>query len=177
MAISTALTRPLQLLTRFMQWSSAVIVMGIVSYLINKGPRGQHLIFQEVIVRPSHSFFFFFPGKNLLTFRQAVLSVAFFLPAFISPFLPKALSKFVLAIDLIFSYLYDLCLHPSNSTYANVLQLVDRVHLRCSGLQLAQLPHPRSPGPRLRDQEGERVLHLPGFVSTCLPTPTERQTC
>jgi len=122
-------------------------------------------------------FFFFFPGKNLLTFRQAVLSVAFFLPAFISPFLPKALSKFVLAIDLIFSYLYDLCLHPSNSTYANVLQLVDRVHLRCSRLQLAQLPHPRSPGPRLRDQEGERVLHLPGFVSTCLPTPTERQTC
>ncbi|KAL2215135.1 membrane-associating domain-containing protein [Thermoascus aurantiacus ATCC 26904] len=85
MAISTALTRPLQLLTRFMQWSSAVIVMGIVSYLINKGPRGQHLIFQEVI---------------------AVLSVAFFLPAFISPFLPKALSKFVLAIDLIFSYLW-----------------------------------------------------------------------
>lgn len=38
------------------------------------------------------------------------MSVAFFLPAFVSPFLPKALSKFVLAIDIIFSYLY---VHPS----------------------------------------------------------------
>ncbi|PYH97483.1 hypothetical protein BO71DRAFT_318317 [Aspergillus ellipticus CBS 707.79] len=77
--------RPAQLVTRFMQWASAVIVMGITSYFIHKGPRGQHIIYQEVI---------------------AVLSVVFFLPAFVSPFMPHALSKFVLGIDLVFSYLW-----------------------------------------------------------------------
>ncbi|KAI9926137.1 hypothetical protein ASPWEDRAFT_622364 [Aspergillus wentii DTO 134E9] len=82
---TSAIARPLQLVTRAMQWISAVIVMGITSYFISKGPRGQHIIYQEVI---------------------AVMSVAFFLPAFVSPFLPKALSKFVLAIDIIFSYLW-----------------------------------------------------------------------
>ncbi|KAL2005165.1 hypothetical protein VTN00DRAFT_3015 [Thermoascus crustaceus] len=85
MAISTSVTRPLLLITRFMQWSSAVIVMGLVSYFINRGPRGQHIIYQEVI---------------------ATMSVAFFLPAFLSPFMPSVLSKFVLAIDVIFSYLW-----------------------------------------------------------------------
>jgi hypothetical protein len=59
--------------------------MGLTSYFISKGPTGQHIIYQEVI---------------------AVLSVVFFLPAFVSPFLPTALSKFVLAIDVIFSYLW-----------------------------------------------------------------------
>jgi hypothetical protein len=34
-----------------------------------------------------------------------VLSVVFFIPAFISPFLPTVLGRFVLAIDVIFSYL------------------------------------------------------------------------
>ncbi|KAJ5885467.1 hypothetical protein N7495_009977 [Penicillium taxi] len=85
MALTTALTRPLQLFIRCLQWSSAVIVMGITSYFIHKGPKGQHIIYQEVI---------------------ACISVVFFLPAFISPFLPKALSKFVLLIDLVFSYLW-----------------------------------------------------------------------
>ncbi|KAJ5667728.1 uncharacterized protein N7477_006298 [Penicillium maclennaniae] len=85
MAYSTAISRPLQLATRTIQWCSAVIVMGLTSYFISKGPTGQHLIYQEVI---------------------AVLSVVFFLPAFVSPFLPTALSKFVLAIDVIFSYLW-----------------------------------------------------------------------
>ncbi|GFF49450.1 hypothetical protein IFM58399_08558 [Aspergillus lentulus] len=82
---SSAVARPLQLITRVLQWSSAVIVMGITSYFIHLGPRGQHLIYQEVI---------------------STLSVAFFLPAFISPFMPTALGKFVLAIDVIFSYLW-----------------------------------------------------------------------
>ncbi|KAF4267292.1 hypothetical protein KXW98_007766 [Aspergillus fumigatus] len=82
---SSSVARPLQLITRLIQWSSAVIVMGITSYFIHLGPRGQHLIYQEVI---------------------STLSVAFFLPAFISPFMPTALSKFVLAIDVIFSYLW-----------------------------------------------------------------------
>lgn len=49
--ISNALVRPLQLITRVMQWCSAVIVMGITSYFINRGPKGQHIIYQEVIVR------------------------------------------------------------------------------------------------------------------------------
>ncbi|KAJ5467934.1 hypothetical protein N7475_005686 [Penicillium sp. IBT 31633x] len=85
MIFSTAIARPLQLATRVMQWISAVIVMGFTSYFINHGPRGQHMIYQEVI---------------------AVLSVIFFLPAFISPFRPSALSRLVLAIDVIFSYLW-----------------------------------------------------------------------
>ncbi|EAW13514.1 uncharacterized protein ACLA_055620 [Aspergillus clavatus NRRL 1] len=83
--LSSTVARPLQLITRVMQWSSAVIVMGITSYFIHRGPRGQHIIYQEVI---------------------ATLSVVFFLPAFISPFMPSALSRFVLAIDVIFSYLW-----------------------------------------------------------------------
>ncbi|KAL2868958.1 uncharacterized protein BJX67DRAFT_379450 [Aspergillus lucknowensis] len=83
--VSQALTRPLMLATRALQWISAVIVMGITSYFINKGPRGQHIIYQEVI---------------------AVLSVVFFLPAFLSPFMPKMLSPFVFLIDVVFSYLW-----------------------------------------------------------------------
>ncbi|KAJ5198650.1 uncharacterized protein N7498_007767 [Penicillium cinerascens] len=85
MAFSTAISRPLQLATRALQWCSAVIVLGLTAYFINTGPRGEHIIYQEVI---------------------AVLSVVFFLPAFISPFLPTTLSKFVLIIDVIFSYLW-----------------------------------------------------------------------
>ncbi|QQK40837.1 MARVEL-like domain [Penicillium digitatum] len=85
MGFSTTLARPLQLVTRTMQWSSAVIVMGLTSFFINHGPRGQHTIYQEVI---------------------AVLSVVFFLPALISPFLPSSLGRFVLAIDVVFSYLW-----------------------------------------------------------------------
>lgn len=49
--VTSAVARPLQLVSRVMQWTSAVIVMGITSYFINKGPRGQHLIYTEVIVR------------------------------------------------------------------------------------------------------------------------------
>lgn len=84
---STANTfmKPLQLLNRVLQWASAVIVLGITSYFINKGPRGQHIIFQEVI---------------------AAISVVFFLPAFLSPFMQKSLGGLVLAIDVIFSYLW-----------------------------------------------------------------------
>lgn len=48
--LSSTLTRPLQLVTRVLQWSSAVIVMGITSYFINKGPRGLSITYQEIIV-------------------------------------------------------------------------------------------------------------------------------
>jgi hypothetical protein len=60
-----------------------------------------------------------------LTNTKAVLSVVFFLPAFISPFLPTALGKFVLAIDIVFSYLQvnlslilDIIRTDSNTTLA-----------------------------------------------------------
>ncbi|KAL4877777.1 membrane-associating domain-containing protein [Aspergillus karnatakaensis] len=82
---SQALARPILLVTRAIQWASAVIVMGITSYFIKRGPRGQHIIYQEVI---------------------AVTSVVFFLPAFVSPFMPNTLSRFVFIIDVIFSYLW-----------------------------------------------------------------------
>lgn len=83
--VTSAVARPLQLVSRVMQWTSAVIVMGITSYFIHKGPRGQHLIYTEVI---------------------STISVVFFLPAFVSPFMPTALGKFVLLIDVVFSYLW-----------------------------------------------------------------------
>lgn len=51
MMFSTAIARPLQLVIRTLQWSSAVIVMGLTSYFIARGPKGQHIIYQEVIVR------------------------------------------------------------------------------------------------------------------------------
>jgi len=84
MTINNNLARPLLLVTRTMQWSSAVIVMGIYSYFVKKQHHGVHIIFNEVI---------------------AVLSVVFFLPAFISPF-RSAFSKFVVPIDFVFSYLW-----------------------------------------------------------------------
>jgi hypothetical protein len=46
----TAISMPITILTRFMQWSSAVIVMGITSYFMHNWPKGQHTIYQEVIV-------------------------------------------------------------------------------------------------------------------------------
>lgn len=56
MLFSTTIARPLQLATRTMQWASVVIVMGLTSFFINRGPRGQHTIYQEVIVRYSQFF-------------------------------------------------------------------------------------------------------------------------
>lgn len=51
MLFSTAIARPLQLITRTLQWASAVIVMGLTSFFISRGPHGQHILYQEVIVR------------------------------------------------------------------------------------------------------------------------------
>lgn len=48
--VSQSLVKLIQLATRVLQWSSVVIVMGITSYFINKGPHGQHIIYQEIIV-------------------------------------------------------------------------------------------------------------------------------
>lgn len=54
--VSSSLVRPLQLANRAMQWISAVIVMSITSYFINRNPHGEHIIYQEVIVCRYHSF-------------------------------------------------------------------------------------------------------------------------
>jgi hypothetical protein len=43
--------RPVLFFFRFMQWASAVIVMGIASSYIHKyNPEGEHIIYAEVIV-------------------------------------------------------------------------------------------------------------------------------
>ena len=61
--VSATLTLPLALLTRTIQWSSAVIVMGISACMIRKGMRGEHLIFQQSIVGfPSQ---IIHPGEDL----------------------------------------------------------------------------------------------------------------
>lgn len=47
----------------------------------------------------------------MLTEKQAVLSVVFFLPAFVSPFMPNMLGQVAFLIDVVFSYLYA-CREP-----------------------------------------------------------------
>jgi hypothetical protein len=42
--------RPVALLIRFMQWSSAAIVLGITSYFVHNWPKNQHIKYWEVIV-------------------------------------------------------------------------------------------------------------------------------
>lgn len=42
---------PFFLVTNLLIWISAVIVMGIVSYWISQGAGGDHIIYEEVIVR------------------------------------------------------------------------------------------------------------------------------
>ncbi|PGH31890.1 hypothetical protein GX50_05325 [[Emmonsia] crescens] len=81
--VNTAL-RGLLFATRLLQWCSSVIVMGIVAYFLHKFTRGQHLKYEIVI---------------------SVLSVAFFLPGLISPFIPMV-GRFAFPIDIIFSYLW-----------------------------------------------------------------------
>lgn len=46
------------------------------------------------------------------------MSVVFFLPAFLSPFMPKVVSGFVFFIDVIFSYLYASQAPPLSILYA-----------------------------------------------------------
>jgi hypothetical protein len=48
---NSTLRRPVLFFSRFMQWASAVIVMGIASAYIHKySPEGEHIIYAEVIV-------------------------------------------------------------------------------------------------------------------------------
>jgi hypothetical protein len=56
--------RPVLFFFRFMQWASAVIVMGIASSYIHKyNPEGEHIVYAEVIVSLP------FSGPNHLTRR------------------------------------------------------------------------------------------------------------
>ncbi|KAK1753851.1 hypothetical protein QBC47DRAFT_385071 [Echria macrotheca] len=87
---------PLLMLTNALIWISAVIVMGILSYLIsqNNGNAGSHVIYMEVI---------------------SVLTVAFFLVAF---FLISYPGHFLL-FNLIFSYLWLVAVVFTAEGYSN----------------------------------------------------------
>ncbi|EEH39118.2 hypothetical protein PAAG_01580 [Paracoccidioides lutzii Pb01] len=76
--------RGLLFFIRVIQWTSAVIVMGIVSYFLRRFPRGLHTKYEEVI---------------------AVLSVVFFIPGLVSPFFPQV-GGVAFPVDIIFSYLW-----------------------------------------------------------------------
>jgi hypothetical protein len=83
--LQSTVSRPLLLATRTMQWVSSVIAMGFYAYFVHREHHGTHPIFNLVI---------------------SVLSVVFFIPAFLSPFKSTILSKWVALIDMVFSYLY-----------------------------------------------------------------------
>ncbi|QKX58150.1 uncharacterized protein TRUGW13939_05271 [Talaromyces rugulosus] len=84
-SFTTSLPKFFLIANRVLQWASSVIVLGITSYFINKGVRGLTTTYVEII---------------------AAISVAAFLPAFVSPFLPASVNGIVLGIDVIFSYLW-----------------------------------------------------------------------
>jgi hypothetical protein len=72
-------------LFRFMQWASAVIVMGIASYYIHQySPEGEHIIYAEVIATTA-TVFYLFP-----------LAAAFM----------KSITWHTLPLDLIYSYFW-----------------------------------------------------------------------
>jgi hypothetical protein len=83
--LQSSLSRPILLATRTMQWVSAVIAMGLYAYFVHRQHHSTHTIFNLVI---------------------SVLSVVFFIPAFLSPFRSTMLSKWVALIDMVFSYLW-----------------------------------------------------------------------
>ena len=100
--LQSTIARPLLLATRTLQWVSSVIAMGLYAYFVHRQRHsGTHVIYNLVI---------------------SVLSVVFFIHAFLSPF-KTILSKLVVTIDLIFSYLYA----PLSSFLCNsvVLNMVD----------------------------------------------------
>ncbi|EEA19882.1 conserved hypothetical protein [Talaromyces marneffei ATCC 18224] len=82
--LSSSLSRPILLGIRTMQWASSVIALGIYAYFVHHQRSGTNPIFNLVI---------------------SVLSVVFFIPAFVSPFM-TVLSKWVALIDMVFSYLW-----------------------------------------------------------------------
>lgn len=116
MSLTPRVMRPLLLVTRFMQWSSAVIVLGITSYYVHEFPHGAHLTYWLSIVSsyafanlfmsymPSQKDFTLSENKWLTLDSQAAISTLLFLPAFVSPFLPIA-GRVVLLIDIVMSYL------------------------------------------------------------------------
>ncbi|PMD18071.1 hypothetical protein NA56DRAFT_691473 [Hyaloscypha hepaticicola] len=81
---NSKLFRSVLVLSRFMQWASAAIVMGIVSYYINHYPKGEHIIYEEVI---------------------ACTTLGFFLLPLALSFTKKT-TWYIVPLDLIFSYLW-----------------------------------------------------------------------
>ncbi|KAJ5198198.1 uncharacterized protein N7498_007315, partial [Penicillium cinerascens] len=70
---------------RFIQYCSAVVVVGINSYFINTGKRGLFTTYVEII---------------------SVISLAAFLPALVTIFMTTPVKEYILFIDVIFSYLW-----------------------------------------------------------------------
>jgi hypothetical protein len=95
------------LTNRVLQWSSAVIVMGITSYFIQRNLKGEHSKYTEVIVCYEQTPYVIhhISKANYSPSGQSTMSVVFFLPAFASIWLSGRLSLLVIAIDTIFSYL------------------------------------------------------------------------
>ena len=88
---------PFLMVSNIIIWISAVIVMGILSYLISQNNnQGDHVIYEEVV---------------------AVLTVALFLVAFVL----GAYAGFFLLFNLIFSYLWLVVVAfvASDFTYSN----------------------------------------------------------
>jgi hypothetical protein len=71
---------------QWMQWISAVIVMSLSAYFINKFTAGQHLKYEIII---------------------SAINVAFFIPGLILP-LFSSYKGYLLPLSFIFSYLYVL---------------------------------------------------------------------
>jgi len=76
--------RTLLCLSNLLKWISSVIVLGVVSYYIDKYTTGQHLIYEEVI---------------------AALSTAFYIPGLFLAF-HSAFTWHLLPLDAVFSYLW-----------------------------------------------------------------------
>lgn len=83
------LVRFLVLLCRCVQWPSAVIVLGITGSFVNSMPQDNRGLLP------------------IYTIIIAATSVAFFIPAFISPFIPiPALKGVVILVDVFYSHLW-----------------------------------------------------------------------
>ncbi|KAL1954972.1 hypothetical protein VTO42DRAFT_379 [Malbranchea cinnamomea] len=78
------LGRTLLLITRFLQFASAVIVLGITGWLLHVLGHSSHIVYILVI---------------------AAISALLYLPGLLSPFLPK-IGWFTFLVDYILSYLW-----------------------------------------------------------------------
>ena len=85
-SLSDRTTRLILTGNQWMQWISAIIVMGLSAYFISKFDAGEHLKYEITI---------------------ATINVAFFIPGLILP-LFTSYKGYLLPLSFIFSYLYVL---------------------------------------------------------------------